>query len=140
MNLNYRRWIGVLSIALCSAGWATSGHVYADSHVSDGYTIEDLKLSSAGDLVDVCTLDAQHAHHEAALAFCYGFFEGAVHYNEAISRADDHVDLVCSPQGTTRVQGVGMFLSYMSDNPQYQTEAPIDAIFRALIATWPCAK
>ena len=138
--MNYRRWIAVLSIALCGAGWVSSGNVYADSHVTDGYTIDDLDLDSAGDLVDVCTLEMQHTHHDAARAFCYGFFEGAVHYNAAISRADDHVDLVCSPAGTTRNQGVQVFLEYMADNPQYKTEAPIDAIFRALIAKWPCAE
>lgn len=136
--MNYRRWIAILSIILCAAGWATSGNVYADSRVNDGYTIDDLDLDSAGDLVDVCTVETQHPHYEAAIAFCYGFFEGAIHYNIAISSADDYVDLVCSPAGTTRLQGVQVFLQYMGKNPQYAAEAPIDAIFRALIAKWPC--
>lgn len=136
--MNYRRWVGILSIALCGAGWTAAGNVYADSHVKDGYTIDDLELDSAGDLIDVCTIEMQHEHYEAALAFCYGFFEGAIHYNIAISSADEYVDLVCSPAGTTRLQGVEVFIAYMSENPQYETEAPIDAIFRALIAKWPC--
>jgi hypothetical protein len=138
--MNYRRWIAVLSIALCGVGWATSGNVYAEPHVSDGYTIDDLDLNSAGDLVDVCTLEMQHAHYNAARAFCYGFFEGAIHYNNAISNEDYYVDLVCSPAGITRLQGVQVFLAYMAANPQYETEAPIDAIFRALIAEWPCTE
>ena len=138
--MNYRRWIGVLSITLWAAGWATPAVVHADSHGSDGYTIDDLQMDSAGDLFDVCTIDTQHEHHAAALAFCYGFFEGAIHYDRAISGADDHIELVCSPEGTTRNQAVEVFLSYMKTNAQYQSEPPIDGIFRALMARWPCTK
>ena len=131
------RWIGVLSIVLWSAGWMAPGEVYAGTK---GYTLEDLKLDSAGDLEDVCALPKGHEHHIAAMAFCYGFFEGAIRYDEAISGAKRHKKLVCDPPATTRLQAVEVFVSYMKENPQYADEGPIDAIFRALIAKWPCTE
>jgi hypothetical protein len=134
-----RRWIWILSIALCGAGWIAPGILHADSAASDGYTIDDLKLDSAGELVDVCTIGSGHQHHDVALGFCYGFFEGATHYDDAISSNEHHIDLVCSPADTTRQQAVAVFLDYMEKNPQYNAERPIDTIFRAMIAKWPCS-
>jgi len=114
------------------------GIVSADGHDEAGYTEADLILDSAGDLVDVCNIGVSHGHYDTARAFCYGFFEGAIHYDEAISLTTHYVDLVCSPDGTTRVQAVDVFLQYMAANPQYRGEQPIDAIFRALMNEWPC--
>jgi len=130
-----RRWIGILSIAL----WGTlaAASVHAET---DGFSLEDFKLGSAGDLVDVCTLEPGHQHYTAAIAFCYGFFEGAIHYHEAISGTERHVDLVCDPPETTRLQAVEVFVAYLQANPQYRDEASIDAIFRALIDRWPCSE
>lgn len=131
------RWIGVLSMALWGAGLMAPGSLYADT---DGYTIEDFKLHSAGDLVDVCTLEPGHEHFTAAIAFCYGFFEGAIHYHEALSGTKYHADLVCDPAETTRLEAVEVYVDYMEANTQYSDEAPIDAIFRALMAKWPCTE
>jgi hypothetical protein len=129
------RWrlIGLVSVAVWVAGWVAPSNVYAD-----GYTLEDVKLKSAGELVDMCTVDPQHEHYAIALAFCYGFFEGAIRYAEAIAGTKDHQALVCAPAGTTRSQAVEVFVSYMKENPQYQSEGPVDAMYRALIPKWPC--
>lgn len=131
------RWIGILSMALWSAGWIAPGSLYAST---DGFSLGDLKLHSAGDLVDACTLEPGNEHYETALAFCYGFFEGAIRYAEAIAGAGYHRKLVCAPPGTTRLQAVEAFVAYMKENPQYMNEGPVDAIYRALIPRWPCAE
>jgi hypothetical protein len=129
------RWrlIGILSVALCGAGWLAPANLYAA-----GFTLEDVKLKTAGDLVDMCTVDPQNENYAPALAFCYGFFEGVVRYAEAIVGTKDHRQLVCPPAGTTRSQAVEAFVSYMKVNPQYLGEAPVDAIYRALMPKWPC--
>ena len=137
--MKYRRWIGVLSIVLGGVAWTAPGMLQAASNAGDGYTIEDLELDSAGDLVDVCTIETGHPDHDTALAFCYGFFEGAFHYDDAISASSNYIDLVCSPPGTTQQQAVEVFLTYMEANPRYYAEQPIDALFRALVAQWPCS-
>lgn len=133
------RWtrIRILGMALWSAGWISAGSVFADTNT---FAMTDLKLRSAGELVDVCTIEPTNQDYVAALAFCYGFFEGVVRYAEAISGPEAHKNLVCPPAGTTRLQAVEAFAAYMKANPQYASEAPVDAIYRALMPVWPCPK
>lgn len=135
--MKHWRWAGVLSIVLCGASWIAPASLHAGT---DGYTLKSLELDSAGDLMDVCTIEPKHEHYNAGLAFCYGFFEGAIRYDQTISDVDGYIDLVCSPSGTTRLQAVEVFVSYMSENPQYSDERPVDAFFRALMASWPCTE
>jgi hypothetical protein len=135
--MTHWRWMGILGMALWSAGLLAPGNLYAGTN---GFTLEDLKLRSAGDLVNVCTLTPGNEDYAAALAFCYGFFEGSIRYAEAIAGPKYHRDLVCAPPGTTRLQAVEVFVAYMKENPQYMDEGPIDAIYRALIPHWPCTE
>jgi hypothetical protein len=133
--MTHWKWIGILGIALWATGWMTTSSATAST---DEYTIEDLHLDSAGDLLNVCTLDPTHTDYTAGRAFCYGFFEGAIRYARAISDAGLHKALVCAPAGTTRLQAVEVFVTYMRENPQYADEGPIDTVYRALIPRWPC--
>jgi hypothetical protein len=128
--MNYKTCLGplVLSAAALLAVNAQAGD----------YSIEDFRLHTAADLVDVCTIDTSHTDHPVATAFCYGFFEGASHYDEAIEDTTAYVDIVCSPDGTTRTEAVMVFIEYIRANPQYGSEGPVDAAFRALAAKWPC--
>jgi hypothetical protein len=107
--------------------------------LSDGYMLEDYELDSAADLVDICTLESAHPDHIAARSFCYGYFDGAYHYDLALSSSPDYKDIICAPENTTRTQAVEAFVAYLRANPQYGSEMPIDAIFRALSTKWPCA-
>ena len=131
-------WLGFVGVAVVTAGWLVSGQLRAQTTLSDGYTLEDFSLGTAGDLVDVCTLEQSHPDHVAAMAFCYGFFEGGMHYDEAISTSPTYKKIVCDPPGTTRTEAVEVFVSYVRANPRYASETPVDTIFRALVAKWPC--
>jgi hypothetical protein len=88
--------------------------------------------------VDICTLEQSHPDHVTAMAFCYGFFEGGTHYDDAISTSSTYRKIVCDPPGTTCTQAVDVFVTYVRASPQYASKAPIDTIFRALVAKWPC--
>lgn len=131
------RWTrtGLLGMALWSAAWIAPAT--ADS---GSFTIADLKLRSASELADVCTVEATNADYVAALAFCYGFFEGAIRYAEAIAGPEAHKNLVCPPEGATRMQAVETFVDYLRANPQFASEGPVDTIYRALMPRWPCPK
>jgi hypothetical protein len=135
-----RACVRVLSIVLLSAGWLFAGNLSAANTGSDGYSIEDFRLHTAQDLVDVCTLSTGHEHYDAAIAFCYGFFEGATHYDDAIATSMWYSDIVCTPPDVTREQAVAVFIEYMETNSEYASGPPIDGIFRGLIAKWPCAE
>jgi hypothetical protein len=138
--MNIKGWTGIVGVAVLTAGWLASGQLQAETVLNDGYTLEDYRLHTAADLVDVCTLESGHPDHATARGFCYGFFEGATHYHDTISRAPSHLKLVCAPAETTRTDAVAVFTTYIRSNPQYASDGPIDAIFRALIAKWPCAE
>ena len=131
------RILVVCMTIVMSTSWAL---VSAQTLLSDGYVLEDFGLKSAGDLVDICTLEKSHPDHVAAMAFCYGFFEGGIHYDTALTSSPSYKKLICDPDGTTRTDAVNEFVAYMQANPNYKSEMPIDAIFRALMAKWPCPK
>ena len=117
-----------------------SAQLRAETKLSDGYTLEDFSLATAGDLVDICSLEQSHPDHVAAMAFCFGFFEGGTHYDDAISTSPSYKKIICDPPGTTRTQAVEVFVTYVRNNPQYASKTPIDTIFRALGAKWPCGE
>lgn len=136
--MQYKHWKRILTAAILTTGYLLSGSLHAASTGSDGYSLEDFILINANDLVDVCTIDQGHEHHEVAMAFCYGFLEGATHYDDAISGSQGYEEIVCHPSEITRTQALEVFVRYMKAYPQYGSEQPVDAIFRALVDKWPC--
>jgi len=136
--MNIKGWTGIVGVAVLIAGWLVSGQLRAETASNDGYTLEDFRLRAAADLVDVCTLEESHPHYETARGFCYGFFEGAANYHYTIAASPSYKKIVCATPETTRTDAVEVFITYVRSNPQYASEAPIDAIFRALVAKWPC--
>ena len=138
--MTYKIWMRILGIVVLSTGWLASPSLHADTKTSSGYSIEDFKLGTTGELVDVCSIETGHPDHAVAISFCYGFFEGATHYDNAIAQAEWYRDIVCIPPNVTRKQAVATFIDSINANPQHQSDAPIDAIFRALVAKWPCAE
>ena len=136
--MRIKGWTGIVGVAVLTAGWLVSGQLWAETKSSDGYTLEDFRLHTAADLVDVCTLGHGHPDYETARGFCYGFFEGGARYHDTISTSPTYHKIVCDPPETTRTEAVEVFITYVRANPQYASKAPIDTIFRALVAKWPC--
>jgi hypothetical protein len=135
--MQFKSWIGIPGFVL-TLGLLLSVNLQAAS--GDGYSIEDFSLSTANQLVDVCTLEAEHDDHGIAMGFCYGFFEGAANYDDSLDGPKWHRGILCEPPEVTRGQAVSVFVQYMQANPQYGTESPVDSIFRALVDKWPCSK
>ena len=129
------KWMGVLSVVLWGAGWVAPAELSA---ATSGNALKDLKLTSAGDLLSICTHTPEEDDYTAAMSFCYGFFEGGIRYAEAISGANNQRNLVCAPADTTRLQAVEVYVDFMRANNQFLSEQPIDAVYRALIGKWPC--
>ena len=136
--MKIKGWAGMVGVAVLTVGWLVSGQLWAETKSSDGYTLGDFRLHTATDLVDVCTLKQSHPDYETARGFCYGFFEGGTHYHDTISTSPTYHKIVCAPPETTRAEAVKVFITYVRANPQYASKTPIDTIFRALVAKWPC--
>ena len=136
--MNIKGSTRIVGIIVLIAGCLVSGQLLSQTKMSDGYTLEDFSLRTAADLVDLCRLDKSHQDHVTARAFCYGFFEGGIHYAEAISTSPNFIKLVCAPPDTTLTEALDVFLTYVQANPEYASKRPIDTIYRALVAKWPC--
>lgn len=128
--MTVRRWIGILSMVAGGMAAMSAAQVSAEAR--------DITLGSAGALAEICTVAPSDADSAAELGFCYGFFEGAIRYHQALSGTDKKQHLVCAPAGTTRQQAVEVFVSFVQENPEYNSEAPIDTVIRSLVAHWPC--
>jgi len=133
-----QRWMSILGAAILTTGGLLSTISHSASGATGDYSIEDFRLNNAGDLLDVCTLEPGHTDFNVAQAFCYGFIEGTIHYDDAVAGSTWYQDIVCHPPEVTRRQAVTVITDYIAANPQHGTEKPVDAIFRALIDKWPC--
>lgn len=103
------------------------------------FTFEDFAVDSTEDLLDVCTVSEENVSHAEAAAFCYGFFQGAVHYHQALATGPHYAPIVCPAEPPHVRQVVSVFVDYARANTQHMAEPAIDTAFRALIEQWPCS-
>ncbi len=137
--MKIRQSIGFVAATVLFAGALVSGQALGQTKTPSGYNLEDFQLRTTQDLFDICNLDPGAADYVTAKSFCYGFIEGAAHYDEALEPGPNKV-IFCMPVTTTRAQAVEAFTMYVRANPQYLKEAPLDTLFRAIDAKWPCAR
>ena len=98
-------------------------------------------LKTTRDLLDVCTTPESDAVHKAAIHYCVGFLTGAVGYHNALSEHKDMKRLTCYPDGTTREDGVRVFVAWAQGrqgDSKLMNETPVIGLMRALNAQWPC--
>ncbi len=126
-----RRSSVVLALGLALVPWMSWAQ-------TDGYTLEDYQLGTSGDLLDLCTLDASHAQHWEARAFCLGYFTGGIHLHDALAASEDFPRIACPPADATRNDVVAVFVAYARAHPEYLDEKPMDTVFRAVNDEWPC--
>ena len=122
---------------LVIAALAAAALVPLHSHAAA--TAESFELRNAGDLVDLCAVPEGDSMAEGSLAFCYGFLSGAGSYHRALVAGKNPRPLFCPPEPRiNRADAAKMFVSWGRANPQYMSEAPVDALIRFAVATWPC--
>jgi Rap1a immunity proteins len=124
----------VLAVSAMLALWPLQAGAQ-DAGTAD---LGDFALNTAQDLVDLCAADAGSPLQVEALQFCYGFFEGMIHYHDRLV-GPEIKPIVCPTEQVTRHQLVEMYLAFAGANPQYMDEDPADNLMRAAIARWPCS-
>lgn len=104
-------------------------------------TADTFNLRNAQDLLDLCAVADSDLMVEAARGFCYGYLSGVNGYHRAVNGGKNARPLYCLPEKTpSRSEAATMFVSWGRSNPQHLSEAPVDALMRFAVATWPCAK
>ncbi len=102
-------------------------------------TEAEVRMETAGDLVDLCTVRENDPLATAAGNFCQGFVLGVY---QTLSEAQTAMPrkLFCVPApAPTRNQAIGAFLTWVSANPTVKSERPADAVLRYLAQRYPCA-
>ena len=122
----------ILAIVAALALWPT--HVSAVDLAAFG-------LKNTGDLLAVCSTPESDAAYKEASAYCFGFLEGAVGYHNALTTHKNMKRLTCYPVGTTRADGVKVFVAWArarENDTRAMSEAPVIGFMRAVGAQWPC--
>ena len=98
-------------------------------------------LRTTRDLLDICTTPESDALHKEALHYCVGFLTGVVGYHNVLTDHKDMKRLTCYPAGTTREDGVRVFVAWArarQGDGKIMDESPIVGLMRSLNAQWPC--
>ena len=130
------RTVSALALVLALGSMAPR----AEAANTDGYTLLDFQLNTAADLLDICTVDSAHPDYSAAHSFCLGYLTGGQHYHRAVTRDPGLPPIACPEQTVTREQAIDMYVVFMRAHPQYLQEPPMETVFRAAAAKWPCPK
>jgi hypothetical protein len=100
---------------------------------------EQFRLQTAADLARVCATPASDKDHITAVAFCHGVLAGAYGYFLSATPAADR--FVCTPNpAPSRAQVANGFVAWLSARPQYNSDGPIDALFRYAAEAYPCKR
>jgi hypothetical protein len=118
-----------------------AGALVAGVTPASAATIENFRMKTAADLVDLCSTDPASEHYIAAIHFCQGFGIGAYQYYVAQVTEDPSTRFVCVPNPPpTRNEAMAAFVSWATAHPQYMNDAPVDVLFRYLGETYPCSR
>ena len=97
------------------------------------------QVRTADDLVRVCSLTPEDPLYKNAMGLCHGVLLGAWGYYDSTVSAENR--FVCAPNPkTTRAAVMSGFVTWAESNSQYMNDVPVDALFRYLAASYPCAK
>jgi len=105
-------------------------------------TSDHFRVRSTADLVEICSTPANDSLYAAAMGFCHGYAVGTYHYYQATVSGPEGKPFICLPATPppTRTEGLQMFVAWAREHPQHMGEPAVEALFRWLVATWPCRK
>ena len=122
------RILGAASLFACLVG--VSGVAQAD----------DPRLDTTADLVGYCDNVGPVGEVRDGQNFCDGFIAGAGLFYLELVRAKKIKQLACAEPLPTLSQARESFVSWVAANPGHLQDKPIDGFWRAMAATYPCAK
>lgn len=97
------------------------------------------RVTTTGDLVQLCKAAPDSPPGIAALHFCHGFAVGAYQYHQIATAAEGDPPLVCAPDPPpSRNAIVADFITWAAQNPQQMSTPPVEGLFRFLSQRFPC--
>lgn len=101
---------------------------------------EQPKLDTTADLVAYCDSEGATAEVQEGQDFCDGFIAGAGLLYLELVRAKKIAQIACADPVPTLAQAREAFVTWIGAHPEHLTDAPIDGLWRAMAATYPCHK
>jgi hypothetical protein len=98
------------------------------------------KLETTADLVAFCDTVGPVGEVRDGQNFCDGFIAGSGLLYLELVRAGQIKRLACAEPIPTLEQARMAFVSWAEAHPEAMAEKPIDGLWRAMAATYPCAK
>jgi Rap1a immunity proteins len=120
--------------ALIAVVWTATGANAGAGSVEP----DDFRFENAGALYRLCDASADDVLFQEARHACYGFLYGVgLFYKEALD-AGRARRVVCSKGELTRETMREQYVTWAGANPDRMDEGPIEGLFRAAQARWPC--
>lgn len=96
-------------------------------------------VEHTGHLVELCSVSAGDPLYNAAMGFCLGYIDAAIDYHRAMTAGDKYAPVACPDEEVTREALIVVFLDWSKGNAGYMgNESPVNGVFRAASAKWPC--
>ena len=94
---------------------------------------------NTGHLVQLCSVTAGDPLYNEAMSFCLGYIDAAIDYHRAMTAGDKYAPVACPDAEVSRKELVVVFLDWSKGNAGYMDiESPVNGLFRAASAKWPC--
>jgi len=105
-------------------------------------SLDDMKLETTQNLVDICSVDEAHPDWAPIMTFCVGYIWGAGDFHNAITKSPNVARLICAGDDVDLSvrQVVDIFLVWAEGNPQHMGEPPVEGLARAFVEKFPCEK
>jgi hypothetical protein len=101
---------------------------------------QDHRVTTTGDLVELCSVSADDPLYDAAMGFCLGYMDATLDYHAALTAGQRYDPLTCPDPAVTREEVVVVVLEWSEGNAQLlETEAPVQGAMRAVSEKWPCS-
>jgi hypothetical protein len=136
MRQSSRPAAGIATAALMT--WLVSA-APLEAADGQGFSLDDFRLRTAEDLLDICTADRSNPSYWEAQAFCLGYFHGGADFHRALVSGPGFQPIACPAAGTTVRDAVGVFVDYARAHPEELTKAPMDVVFQSVAQKWPCS-
>jgi hypothetical protein len=118
--------MGRIAAVLVAVGWLGAGAASAQQSTPS--------LGSFGELMAMCADDAG----QESVQFCRGYITGAGQLYQQLVRGGEISPWVCADPVPTLDEARAAIVNWAGANPASAAERPIDGLWRAAAAIWPC--
>ncbi len=116
--------------------------VFAAMPANAGVTKKNFNpLDSTADLLELCAANGSERIDIAAINFCYGYFEGLVHFHKEMNEIfKGKVYCMNEKSRPTRKEAIAMFVKWGKSNTQHHNRIPLEGVLLWAGDAFPCKK